>query len=84
MAQTIRLCLTYTSYCHEDIRLPNGLTWADVTDWWIKWDNLHLRTADGTLHTVSFDQSEMDPDLKHPTSVTICTADATETVLAEQ
>lgn len=84
MAQTIRLRLTYTSYCHEDVRLPNGLVWADVTDWWIKWNDLHLRTADGTVHTVAFNQSEMDPDLKRPASAHICTADEHETLLAEQ
>lgn len=82
MPQTIRLRLTYTCYSSDEVTLPDGLTWDDVTDWWVKWNDLHLQTADGTVHTVAFDVSEQEPDMKRPSSAEIWTDDD-ETLLAE-
>jgi hypothetical protein len=42
-----RVEATYTFGATLDVELPEGLTWEDVKDWYVKWDTLHLLLKDG-------------------------------------
>lgn len=54
-------------------QLPEGKTWDDVTDWFIKWDRLFLRfNEEEDYQTIELNSDTSDgTDWKYPVSVTI-------------
>lgn len=74
MRQRIEIDLSYLAFDRAVVDLPNGVTWADVREWFIKWDELHLELADGSHRVVQF-QIEAEADLKHPAQVLVSDVD---------
>lgn len=68
--ETITFEVTYSAFASTSVELPEGKSWNDVDDWYIKWNCLHVFYKDET-------QSEHDLDLydevytKRPDSVRV-------------
>lgn len=63
------------------IELPDGLTWDDLTDWYVKWDTLHYRVVgDKNWRRISLDSADDCVDWRTPTSVEVYPVDATRNI----
>lgn len=71
---TIHIETTYNYYHTAQVTLPEGKTWNDVMDWYIKWDTLHARFYGDEDYTEYFLWSRADvesTDWKRPNSISI-------------
>lgn len=73
------------------VELPEGKTWADVQNWYVKWDIVCISFKDGTEADLSLNSDGVDAiDWKHPQSVTVYATDPEteetdyDTIVAEQ
>ena len=63
------------------VEFPEGKSWEDVQDWYVKWDTLYVRFNDTSDHTdytefaLNYDSTD-GTDWKRPTSVTVYGYDA--------
>jgi hypothetical protein len=49
------------------VTLPDGKTWDDVSDWWIKWDDIYIEFKDGTKYGQGLNSEEHNiVDWKRP------------------
>jgi hypothetical protein len=73
-ATTIEINASYYTGAVARVTLPEGTTWNDVRDWFVKWDTLYVRFA-GAQNFVEFAlESHADADStdwKRPASVSI-------------
>jgi hypothetical protein len=75
----IRIDQNLSAGCSSIVTIPNGKTWDDVEDWYIKWDRLHIFFKDGSSTEIELDSDTDIIDWKRPDSVTIYDEDtATE------
>jgi hypothetical protein len=77
------ICTSYTTYDVSIIELPDGRTWEDVANSFIKWGTLHI-TFKGDLGGVSIDLKEAwDLDTKRPviTEIRATKVEGDETVV---
>lgn len=63
------------------IEFPEGKTWEDVQDWFVKWDTLHVVWEDGTRWDKNLNSDSLDVvEWKHPASVEVHPADEDDNV----
>lgn len=68
----VQLEAYYTIVASKVVELPEGKTWANVKDYYVKWGSLVLTFDDGT--TVELDGGDADIDsidFKRPLSYTV-------------
>ena len=68
-------------YCcaQGSVTFPEGKTWEDVKDWYVKWDTLYVRFKDSDDYVEFSLNSYADDgatDWKHPLGVTVYGMDA--------
>lgn len=64
-------CTLYAGVSSE-IDFPEGRTWADVSTWYVKWDNLHITFSDGTQLDIELHSDALEAiDWKRPKSVEV-------------
>lgn len=70
-----RVECTYPEYTWSTVDFPDGKTWDDVKDWYVKWDSLHLwfKGADGFIEIEM--HSSSDREWKRPSTLTIYPVD---------
>lgn len=73
MANSYTICAEY--YCNSEgsVTFPEGKSWDDVVDWFIKWDNLHVKfknEEEWSEFPLNSDSSD-SIDWKRPISATI-------------
>jgi len=64
---------TYTADSDNEIDFPEGRTWSDVAEWYVKWHTLYLRYTD-TEAWSEIDLGEIGGeviDIKRPSTVSI-------------
>lgn len=68
----------YALCIHTTFELPEGKTWDDVEEHWVKWGTLNLTFKDGTTKQIEEANADMaeDVDWKRPSSFTIRRCDA--------
>lgn len=71
---TYNIDATYYAGTNANVELPEGKTWADVKDWYIKWDVLHIQwELNGEYQEFELRSDSTDCiDWKRPTSASIC------------
>ena len=59
------------------VEFPEGKTWDDVEDWYVKWDTLHVRFEDDpNAHEFALNSDGLEAiDWKRPPSVTVYAVD---------
>ena len=71
---------TYTIECqyytdaHASVEFPDGKTWDDVEDWYVKWDYLHIKFKDSEKWEEFYldaNTSSDSTDWKRPLSVSV-------------
>ncbi len=68
---TYEIDLTYTAYTSTRVTLPDGKTWDDVLDWYIKWNTLHFRLkGEDEYQEIELD-FDIDTDTKRPSHVRV-------------
>jgi len=74
---TYHIDATYHAGAAANVGLPEGKTWADVKDWYIKWDTLHIQWgAGGKYQEFELNSDTTDcVDWKHPASASIYVVD---------
>ena len=69
---TYTLDITYYAGTSAKVELPEGKTWADVADWYVKWDVLYITFKDGSLYDRLLHTDALEAiDTKRPSSVTV-------------
>jgi hypothetical protein len=74
MTETIEINASYCTSAVARVALPDGTTWNDVKDWFIKWDTLHIKFEGETKWAEYPLESHSDADStdwKRPSSVSI-------------
>jgi len=64
----------YNFRIDSPIELPDGKTWSDVQECWVKWHTLYLLFEDGSETEIGLSYADDDADCdnyKWPTDVTI-------------
>jgi hypothetical protein len=50
-----------------DVTLPDGKTWDDISDWFIKWDTIYIEFEDGTKYKQELNSETLNiVDWKRP------------------
>ncbi len=81
MSKQVSVFIEATYYCGtlSRVTLPEGRVWADIAEWFIKWDTLHFafKGEDEWMELdLNTDWSAAETvDSKRPISVTILTED---------
>jgi hypothetical protein len=74
---------SYVVSSFDALKLPEGKTWDDVEEWWVKWGTFHYKLKDNEtvdiLETTSPDISTVD--FKRPTSIIIEELDEDEQIM---
>lgn len=84
MTTRITVEIQYVTYGNITLDLPDGKTWDDVDDWFIKWDVLHVIWKDDTAWLKDLNTNFSDGvDCKRPMATAISDA-ITERLLDEQ
>ena len=67
--ETVTFDVTYAAFASTPVELPEGKSWNDVDEWYIKWNCLHLFYNDGTQseHDLAYDEV----DTKRPDTVRV-------------
>ncbi|MCP4953184.1 MAG: hypothetical protein GY922_15185 [Proteobacteria bacterium] len=93
--QATKVCVSQTLYSGTQavVELPmrnenQSYTWADVEDFYVKWDTLHLTMKDDSTHEIEMESRTDDEiiDWKRPKSVEVYSLDEkgfTGEILAE-
>ena len=74
----VQIEVTYGTYGSHTIELPEGKTWDDVENFWVKWDTAHIQfKGDPTDHTYELETGydPEDTDMKRPSSVEVYETD---------
>ncbi len=67
---------TYSTCTRAKVEMPGGKTWADVGDWYVKWDHLYVRfNGEEEYAEIQLLSSDQDTDYKRPDNVTVYPAD---------
>lgn len=73
---------TYITYTEARVTLPDGKTWEDVKEHYIKWDTLHvlLKGSDDWIEIELESAGSADTDWKRPwgVEITTCPEDSDE------
>lgn len=67
-----RIYVYYTAYCTipvEEVEAKFNIRWAHVTDFYIKWNDLHFTIDGETWHTFEFEQDHEIMDAKRPSEI---------------
>jgi hypothetical protein len=74
---TYNIEANYNTCATGRVHFPEGKTWDDVDNWYIKWDKLNvLFTGDTTYHVFDLNSNTEDAtDWKRPTNVTVYAED---------
>lgn len=78
----IAIDASYTTNTSSKITLPEGKTWADVYDWYIKWDTLYINwkgSDDWEEYALNSDSSD-GIDWKRPTCASIYAIDENDEI----
>lgn len=77
MSHTYAIAAAYTTCATGNVTFPEGKTWADVDDHYVKWDTLHVRFKGETdWEEYPLDSDESDgTDWKRPHSYTVLETD---------
>ena len=67
----VQIVPTYIASISTEIELPEGKTWEDVDQWWIKWNTIHITFNDGTEHDDELDYGTDIIDWKRPANVVV-------------
>ena len=69
----IAIDATYYAGTVGVIDLPDGVVWADIKEWYVKWDCFHFTLGNNEWQEVSIDSggSSEVVDWKRPKSVTV-------------
>lgn len=73
----IALDATYYAGTLTIIDLPEGVVWADIKDWYVKWDCFHFKLEGKEWQEISMN-SECNSEIidwKRPKTVTVYAAD---------
>ena len=71
-----RIDTTLYASTNGTVTFPKGRTWADVKDWYVKWDTLYVAWTDGTEADLALDSETLEViDWKRPTSVEVYALD---------
>jgi hypothetical protein len=74
--------LTFYSGCNATVELPDGHTWDEIQDWYIKWNTLHFKLkgveAWGEIELQLTDADVVD--YKRPESVSVFPVDEEDNV----
>jgi len=70
MTNTIRVDTQYTISYETEIDLPEGKTWGDVKDWYIKYHSLSVVFNDETTEEYNLDSDSWE-DSKRPDGIQI-------------
>ena len=64
---------TYSAGTNGTVTFPEGKSWDDVKDWYVKWDTLHVQFKDSTEWEEMPLESGVDDiiDWKRPDSVSV-------------
>ncbi len=75
---TYCIAATYLAGTNSRVAFPEGKTWADVQDWYIKWDTLHIHWKSGEDEEFELNSNGIDViDGKRPTSSSVYAMDET-------
>jgi len=68
----------YNAGTSSRVTFPEGKSWADVKDWFVKWDTLYvLFEGEQTMRELELNSDGLDAiDWKRPTSVSVYPVDA--------
>jgi len=69
---------TYTTGVQGTVAFPEGKSWDDVQDWYIKWDYLHALFKGEKMYRefpLNSDSSGDSTDWKRPNTVTVLASD---------
>ena len=75
-----------------EVELPEGKTWNDVEEFWVKWDTVYIEFKDGTKFEDEVGTDQSEADMKWPITCKVYASQETEygtdcdwdTVLQEQ
>lgn len=69
----VQVVAEYAIYSTIDVTLPEGKTWEDVEEWYVKWDQLNYRMKGETefRESLRVDLSFDSCDTKRPGGVSI-------------
>ena len=67
----IQVVVEYIGENNVRVEMPEGKSWGDVTEHWIKWDILHVEFEDGTKIRQELDTDVDCTDWKRPNRVHI-------------
>ena len=58
------------------VTLPDGKTWEDVSEWFVKWDRIYIEFKDNTTWSCELNSETMDTiNWKRPRDVSVYTVD---------
>ena len=69
--ETVTFDVTYTAFVTTTIELPDGKSWDDVDEWFIKWNILNVFYKDETQSEHELDLYNDEVDTKRPESVNV-------------
>ena len=70
----------YTTVNSTEVELPEGKTWDDVSNYWIKWGILYITWSDGQNQEINLSSEFETGDTKFPDSYWVFTEDMNELI----
>lgn len=61
---------SYYAGTQDHVELPDGIAFADIKDWYVKWHTFHYTTDNQAWHEIPMN-CECDIDMKRPANTTI-------------
>lgn len=78
--KTYTIEASYNTGSHGKVTFPEGKSWDDVSDWYVKWDTLHVQWK-GAQENEAFELNSDNTDgtdWKRPLHVTVFGRDAAD------
>tara|TARA_R110000796_G_scaffold200999_1_gene317165 strand:+ start:243 stop:497 length:255 start_codon:yes stop_codon:yes gene_type:complete len=82
MTSKITIGMNYNAYDQATFELPKGKTFADLEQWYVKWDAFNYKIA-GEWYRDELNSGRVEVDTKVPT-LTVISDTSTYELLAEQ
>lgn len=80
---TITISMSMSAAVSSTVDLPEGKNWSDVSEWYVKWDCLHVK-IEGQWQEIALNSDESDAIYwKRPSSTEIYEGEDQDTLLAE-
>jgi len=74
--KTYTVTASYSTGSTGDVEFPEGRSWEDVEDWYVKWDTLHVVFKDGVGFEAKLNsRTDGETDWKYPSDVSVYAVD---------